>query len=1759
MPSLLTGGYAPPGVYTQTLFGTASSIPSVPPLVPMFIGTGSEILVQTNLPVVRGSSSSIDQLIVNEDEAGRAVVSVAPSGAITLGAFDGSVNRFQVKNFPVVSGDGTGTTATDTSSISVTINGEPVVVLGLTGTTGVLEISEYPVAGDVVLCTYYFDRTDTLVTDTVSAQVTSTAAVINGRVGESFTFATGTNQFVLSVDGLLAVTVTLPSSTVTAAVVAATINGTAGIGSLVASSFVNNLGQVCIRLASNISISIGGGNANGVLGFIVNDATARNRTFYTFNGPIVNGDGGGVTTTNPANVVVLVNGIAVTATAVNGRTRAVTLPYAPKLGSTVTIQYYFNTWQDTFDYLANTGVTAITQATLAAGSGPDSASTLTQGADYILKNDTIVWGTAVLVNSGLHTEGSATFGNTQITASLVDNEAYMAGCTAFVDTSGNIAVESRTRFQLPYQPTTGNGRNSPLGFVNFNLISNGRSDLLTDQPGLVTAYWGFGVQDAMNRGAVTVTKVDSDTSTITLASEVPEGATVYATFYYNTLTDQAFIGSSRGFTVFCVSSGTAGVGTYSITDGLNLPVYGLTFLSKGAALNSIQVEFPSGSEFLSDARLENGAPILETVTVQFATSDATPARFSFPGEGPYNTIAGQSSALRVTIDGAPGGTGGAGGINLTAPTEGSRGGAFASLLSDGISYDAASGEMGYVITAGVNDVVSLLVDGVSLTATATATVLPGYSTVADFVTAINAAAVVGGTANPYYTSAGSFPQEFTVVASNSDRLSFNYTGSVNPSSTQTITLTPAVYTAATLVAEINTQLGTINGLGGLNAVVTCTATASNGLQFSLQTSLAKSTYTLTVGNAAPTEVVVVGGVTYTFVAALVGAYDVLIGLTAAATLANLVAAITAGAGAGTVYGTGTVANPVVTAVSALPGPPATMIATAILPGIAANTSPTTTTAANGSWTGGTLSGGDASGYLEFITDATPARDFAVVAGIDTAAHNGNQSKLYSGPIATRYTVATTGGRLPYDRVILRNRIFPGAGSIAPYHALSQTSLASQGGTGAALSGLTVGLLGEAAYTGCALGPQILGNTGWSSQVASGQPAVTFYNGTDPLYAANNVFNITVNGTLISVNFGGSGTGTVTAIGPASLGGSVLNTLNTALAAAPGTVIAKQEGANIRIYGTGVDSLSQSAAFIVGNGSANTVLGFTENTVATVNSITAKQFASALMSHNADGNFGTWMTTLAPSATYFPGKALASTITSLTGEEYVYLQSRTLGVSSSFLFGTATVADALRLGSGLGMVSGDGSSGEATVNGFFVTSSDPANGSGSANTSVFNLGAGQDGVVGQTYVDDVTGLTFTVLPRAGGLSYPTGATSTLTFRCSNIFVTDSNIPTLAISGLELTVSNTANVPVGNTALVETFKRGGREPLIGQIYYVSYNYLKTDYTAKLFARLSDVVNEYGAVTPENPLSLAAYIAFLNGSSVIATLQVPKTPGTSTASETAYLAAIERSSGASLPGFNSPSVLVLLTPATQTLARYMTIHCDVQSSIRYKAERTSIFGYASGTRSDQALAIARSAGSTRVRFVYPDIASVSLTDVLGNTKTYLIDGRYLAVAAAAATTSATIDPATPWESRQLFGFVSLNRRLDAVTANQIAVGGITVLENRPPFIKIRHGLTSDVSNVLTKTPTVIQIADEIQKRARATIDPFIGAKFLPQIIGQIEGRLSEMFKRAVQEQLITTFTGISVTTDPTDPTAIIVNAFWQPVYPLLYVQCQFRVSAQ
>lgn len=107
------------------------------------------------------------------------------------------------------------------------------------------------------------------------------------------------------------------------------------------------------------------------------------------------------------------------------------------------------------------------------------------------------------------------------------------------------------------------------------------------------------------------------------------------------------------------------------------------------------------------------------------------------------------------------------------------------------------------------------------------------------------------------------------------------------------------------------------------------------------------------GNATNAETVTIGATVYRYVTVLAQAYDVLIGGTASQTILNHIAAVNAAAGEGTVYGTGTIQHPNVTASSE----PGKMNVTAKVAGAAGNAIATTSTSVNATWGAATLQGG----------------------------------------------------------------------------------------------------------------------------------------------------------------------------------------------------------------------------------------------------------------------------------------------------------------------------------------------------------------------------------------------------------------------------------------------------------------------------------------------------------------------------------------------------------------------------------------------------------------------------------------------------------------------------------------------------------------------------------------------------------------------------------------------------------------------------------
>lgn len=111
------------------------------------------------------------------------------------------------------------------------------------------------------------------------------------------------------------------------------------------------------------------------------------------------------------------------------------------------------------------------------------------------------------------------------------------------------------------------------------------------------------------------------------------------------------------------------------------------------------------------------------------------------------------------------------------------------------------------------------------------------------------------------------------------------------------------------------------------------------------------------------ETVTIDDTTYTFVAAPDAAYEVAIGVTASDCIDNLIAAMQAGAGAGTVYGTGTVAHPTVTVAV---GAGDTMTLTANTPGAASSLIETSEILTFGNFTYDNMYGGvddDGTGWV----------------------------------------------------------------------------------------------------------------------------------------------------------------------------------------------------------------------------------------------------------------------------------------------------------------------------------------------------------------------------------------------------------------------------------------------------------------------------------------------------------------------------------------------------------------------------------------------------------------------------------------------------------------------------------------------------------------------------------------------------------------------------------------------------------------------------
>jgi len=222
------------------------------------------------------------------------------------------------------------------------------------------------------------------------------------------------------------------------------------------------------------------------------------------------------------------------------------------------------------------------------------------------------------------------------------------------------------------------------------------------------------------------------------------------------------------------------------------------------------------------------------------------------------------------------------------------------------------------------------------------------------------------------------------------------------------------------------------------------------------------------GNPLNTETITVGARTYTFQTALTNVNgNVLIGASAAASLANLFAAITLGAGSGVTYAAATVAHPTASASTPVGS---TMLAWALVGGVAGNALASTSTVTLGTWSAVTLLGGVAA-TAKTATLTSPS----AVSGTDAARISAASINLATGALSITFVARTIG-----------TNNGPGANSITvDYDAGGVLQTVTDNGSGA-FATVTTG------------GTTVAGTIDY----VTGAISATFTAGTDQPYAGN---------------------------------------------------------------------------------------------------------------------------------------------------------------------------------------------------------------------------------------------------------------------------------------------------------------------------------------------------------------------------------------------------------------------------------------------------------------------------------------------------------------------------------------------------------------------------------------------------------------------------------------------------------------------------------
>lgn len=357
---------------------------------------------------------------------------------------------------------------------------------------------------------------------------------------------------------------------------------------------------------------------------------------------------------------------------------------------------------------------------------------------------------------------------------------------------------------------------------------------------------------------------------------------------------------------------------------------------------------------------------------------------------------------------------------------------------------------------------------------------------------------------------------------------------------------------------------------------------------------------------------------------------------------------------------------------------------------------------------------------------------------------------------------------------------------------------------------------------------------------------------------------------------------------------------------------------------------------------------------------------------------------------------------------------------------------------------------------------------------------------------------------------------------------------------------------DSTLTVTRVIGGAIP-VNKVVQVTYTYTDASYfQAKAFYTYNDVVDQYGPALDNqgnivSELTLAANFAFQNGASRIVTAACT-TPGNTTLAD--YQNALDQ-----LKADNSIAVVVCANGGQQIHAIIKT-HVDLESNDN--CERRAIVGVdgtVASIASTQRMTYAKAIDDQRVAFVAPD--TVLYYNPLLNA-VQSIGGHFMAAAIAGIAVS--VNPAKPLTRMVINGFSGISETVSDTAKNVETQSGVMIVEiSNQGAIRIRHGVTTDFTSLISREWSILGQQDAMVQSLRSYLDNdgLIGAVIDDLTLVNVKATTAASLNSLVNSGTILGYQNLTARQLQSNPDVVEVAFEWRAAIPLNYIVVRYSIN--